>query len=80
MTELNLSGIDLSSEFRDGCANFGITDESLSFALTRSDLHPRELLSIDTTTSSRNFRVAYTNKAGEKKWAHLFLVPKTPAA
>ncbi|MDH5527590.1 MAG: hypothetical protein OEY97_09820 [Nitrospirota bacterium] len=64
----------MSEEFRAGCEQFGITDEVLEFALKRSDLSPRELLSIDTTTSARNFRVAYLNKAGERKWTHLFMV------
>lgn len=74
MAELNMS-----DAFREGCAKFGITEEMLQFSLQRSDLHPEELLSIDTTTSSRNFRVAYRNKAGEQKWIHLFMIPERPA-
>ncbi|MDH4228441.1 MAG: hypothetical protein OEW11_01690 [Nitrospirota bacterium] len=66
--------LNMSDEFRAGCQRMGVTEEMLAAALRRSDLSPEELLSIDTTTSARNFRVAYRNKAGEKKWAHLFMV------
>lgn len=74
MAELNMS-----DAFREGCAKFGITEEMLEFSLQRSDLHPAELLTVDTTTSSRNFRVAYVNQAGERKWVHLFMIPERPA-
>ncbi len=69
MTDLNMS-----EAFRAGCEKFGITEVLLRAALTRSNLNPSELMTIETTTSSRNFRVSYHNKAGEPKWAHLFVV------
>jgi len=65
----------MTEAFREGCRKFGVTEEMLAWSMQRSDIHPKELLSIDTTTSSRNFRVCYLNQAGDRKWVHLFLVP-----
>lgn len=69
MAELNMS-----DGFRASCRELGVTNEMLRQSLGRSNLEPAELLTIDTTTSSRNFRVSYRNKAGETKWIHLFMV------
>ncbi len=76
-----MEDINMSEKFRSGCKKFGITDDIVEAALTRSALTPEELLTIDTTTSDRNFKVSYLNKAGEKKWIHLFMVvPKAAVA
>ena len=76
-----MEDINMSEEFRAGCEKFGITDDLVEAALERSALTPQELLTIDTTTSERNFKVSYLNQAGEKKWIHLFMVvPKAAAA
>lgn len=76
-----MEGINMSEKFRAGCEKFGITDDLIASALERSALTPEELLTIDTTTSDRNFKVSYLNKAGEKKWIHLFMVvPKEAVA
>jgi hypothetical protein len=69
----------MSDAFREGCEKYGITDEMLAWSLERSGIEPQELLSIDTTTSSRNYRVCYLNRAGEKKWVHLLFV-QAPSA
>ncbi len=69
-----MTDLSMSEAFRAGCEKLGVTEHLLEASLKRSGLNPLELLSIDTTTSSRNFRVSYTNKAGETKWAHLFMV------
>jgi len=68
----------MSEEFRAGCAKLGITEDLLRWSVERSGLQPKELLSIDTTTSARNYRISYVNTEGERKWAHLFMVPGAP--
>lgn len=68
----------MSEDFRAGCAKLGIGEDLLRWSLTRSGLAVRELLTIDTTTSARNYRISYLNQAGERKWAHLFMVPGAP--
>jgi len=70
----------MTEAFREGCRKLGVTEEALRWSLERSGVAPKELLSIDTTTSARNFRVHYVNQADEKKWVHLFVVPVVPAA
>lgn len=65
----------MSEEFRTGCARFGVGEDLLRWSVERSGLNPVELLTIDTTTSARNFRISYTNQDGARKWAHLFLAP-----
>jgi len=74
----HVADITMTDTFRDGCRKFGITDDMLRWSLERSGVRPKQLLTIDTTTSSRNYRVHYVNQADEKKWVHLFIVP--PAA
>jgi hypothetical protein len=70
-----VADLNMTDAFRDGCRKFGITDEMLDWSLERSGVRPKQLLSIDTTTSARNYRVHYVNQADEKKWVHLFVVP-----
>lgn len=74
-----VADLNMTEEFRAGCEKFGITDEMLAWSMKRSGIEPGELLSIDTTTSSRNYRVCYLNKAGEKKWVHLFVARPSAA-
>ncbi len=69
-----MTDLSMSEAFRAGCKELRVTEALLKESLKRSGLNPSELLSIDVTTSSRNFRVSYTNKAGETKWTHLFMV------
>ncbi len=69
-----MSELKMSEEFRSACEGFRITDELLAEGLKRSQVTPQELLFIDSTTSPRNFKVKYVNKAGEPKWVHLFVV------
>lgn len=69
-----MADLNMSDTFREACEALGITEELLAASLKRSNLTPQELLTIDDTTSPRNFRVSYLNKAGEKKWIHLFMV------
>jgi len=76
--EGSVSDLNMSEEFRAGCAKLGITEDLLRWSLGRSGLAVKELLTIDTTTSSRNYRISYVNQEGEKKWAHLFIVPGAP--
>jgi hypothetical protein len=78
--EGSVSDLNMSEEFRAGCAKLGITEDLLRWSLERSGLAAKELLTIDTTTSSRNYRISYVNEAGEKKWAHLFIVPGAPTS
>lgn len=75
-----MANLNMTEAFRARCTELGITEEQLHQSLTRSGLSPAELLTIDTTTSARNFRVSYRNKAGETKWAHLFMVAHAASA
>jgi len=71
-----VSELKMAEAFRKACETLGITEEGLQASLTRSNLMPRELLTLSDTTSPRNFRISYENAAGAVRWAHLFLVPK----
>jgi hypothetical protein len=70
-----MADLNMSEAFRAGCEKLRISDAALQAGLQRSQLTPAELLTIDETSSSRNFKVSYVNKAGETKWVHLFMVP-----
>jgi hypothetical protein len=73
-----VSDLNMSEEFRAGCVKLGIGEEVLRWSLSRSGLAVKELLTIGTTTSARNYRISYLNAEGEPKWAHLFMMPGAP--
>jgi len=70
-----MADVNMSEAFQTGCEKFRLSNDAVVAGLGRSQLVPQELLSIDETSSSRNFKVSYLNKAGETKWIHLFMVP-----